>query len=190
MSSYSQRRFIPFYFQARPRAPSPQRLIDLDIASHDLPRPLLRELRQDLEVANTLGRMVTFDVPTGQWVDWERFLFILLLYNGTSYLLSVIPDLSVSFSTVLHVLWLRAGLKIMKVLLGPFAHTPATGFEKIVKCTFIAKHGMEKLLGSSKPVTMAVTLSVSKLFSLLPPDRDLRPLSSYSRCTTFYTLHS
>ena len=45
---------------------------ELDIASHNLPLPRLRELSEDLEINNTLGRMVSFDVVTQTWVDWQR----------------------------------------------------------------------------------------------------------------------
>jgi hypothetical protein len=87
MSSYKNRRNIPFYFNARRplgASGSPATVhslhsdttandtLALDIASHDLPRPRLRELREDLEIANMTGRMVTFDVTTGRWVDWIR----------------------------------------------------------------------------------------------------------------------
>jgi hypothetical protein len=90
MSSYKNRH-IPFYFNARRplaatssvtvaahhdslRSPttSTNDSLALDIASHDLPRPRLRELREDLEIANMTGHMVTFDVATGRWVDWIR----------------------------------------------------------------------------------------------------------------------
>jgi hypothetical protein len=89
MSSYKSRRYIPFYFNARRplgassatvhslRSTTTASDVDsdtlaLDITSHDLPRPRLRELREDLEIANMTGRMVTFDVTTGRWVEWIR----------------------------------------------------------------------------------------------------------------------
>lgn len=90
MTSYKNRRYIPFYFNARrplgasgssatvhslrstTTTSNDSDTLALDIASHDLPRPRLRELREDLEIANMTGRMVTFDVTTGRWVDWIR----------------------------------------------------------------------------------------------------------------------
>ena len=45
---------------------------ELDIASHDLPLPHLLELSEDLEINNTLGCMVSFNVVTQIWVDWQR----------------------------------------------------------------------------------------------------------------------
>lgn len=51
---------------------SPDQQLRLDIASHDLPRPQLRELLDELEVNNVLGYMVTYNVISKKWVDWER----------------------------------------------------------------------------------------------------------------------
>ena len=51
---------------------SPDQQLQLDIASHDLPRPQLCELLEELEVNNTLGYMVTYDIVSRKWVDWDR----------------------------------------------------------------------------------------------------------------------
>jgi hypothetical protein len=90
-----QQAHIPYYFRSRLRpghrsvsasqlttSPIPlqtllQNQLDLDIASHDLPTAHLRELREDLEINNILGRMVTFDVASRTWVDWDRYVFCL-----------------------------------------------------------------------------------------------------------------
>ena len=45
---------------------------DLDIASHDLPLLQLHELLEELEVGNVLGYMVTFNIASKKWVDWDR----------------------------------------------------------------------------------------------------------------------
>lgn len=50
----------------------PEHQLRLDIASYDLPRPQLRALRDELEVNNILGYMVTYNVTTKKWVDWDR----------------------------------------------------------------------------------------------------------------------
>ena len=44
----------------------------LDIASHDLPLLWLHELLKELEVGNVLGYMVTFNIASKKWVDWDR----------------------------------------------------------------------------------------------------------------------
>jgi hypothetical protein len=89
MSSQKQQSHIPYYFrsQLRPvRRPvfisqlgsgheTPHRnQQNLEIASHDLPLARLRELSEDLEITNILGRMVTFDVLTLTWVEWQRYV--------------------------------------------------------------------------------------------------------------------
>lgn len=44
-----------------------------DIASQDLSPPRMRELKMQLDQANTEGaRVLTFDVKTGEWATWFR----------------------------------------------------------------------------------------------------------------------
>ena len=81
LSISKQQTHIPYYFRSRlrpghrsvfasqlTRTIPPQTLLqnqlDLDIASHDLPTAHLRELCEDLEINNILGRMVTFDIAS------------------------------------------------------------------------------------------------------------------------------
>ena len=95
LSISKQQTHIPYYFRSRlrpghrsvfasqlTRTIPPQTLLqnqlDLDIASHDLPTAHLRELREDLEINNILGRMVTFDIASRTWVDWDRYVFLCL----------------------------------------------------------------------------------------------------------------
>jgi hypothetical protein len=92
MMSSKQQHHIPYFFRTQQlRRPGRRSLflsqlasgtapmdtlrrnqLNLDIASHDLPLAHLRELQEDLEINNILGRMVTFDVVTQTWVDWQR----------------------------------------------------------------------------------------------------------------------
>ncbi|KIM83577.1 hypothetical protein PILCRDRAFT_782995 [Piloderma croceum F 1598] len=87
MSSQKQQYHIPYYFRSQLRPVRRPVFLSqlgsshdtphhdqqtLDIASHDLPLARLRELSEDLEITNTLGRMVTFDVFTRTWVEWQR----------------------------------------------------------------------------------------------------------------------
>lgn len=94
MSLYSRRSFIPFYFQACPpfhmsrsqpwsdaHPSSPQLQLDLNIASHDLPCPLLCELREDLEITNTLGAHghIWRDYWSMGWLG--KVLFLILFFS-------------------------------------------------------------------------------------------------------------
>lgn len=43
-----------------------------DIASHDPPKARLRELLQELQIANGEGRMLTYDIAKQGWTEWFR----------------------------------------------------------------------------------------------------------------------
>ena len=45
---------------------------ELDITSYDLPLPHRWKLSEDLEINNTLRHIVSFNVVTQTWVDWQR----------------------------------------------------------------------------------------------------------------------
>jgi hypothetical protein len=105
MESFNKRQYhIPFYFHSRLRpghrsvslsqlasSTLPQQTLqcnqlDLDIASHDLPLACLWELREDLEINNILGRMVTFDVALRNWVSWDRYVLCPFVSLQTSHI--------------------------------------------------------------------------------------------------------
>jgi len=78
-------RHSPFYFTARDqsrRASGPIRSAseDLeaqhieDLKAHDLLPAEFRKLKQDLELYNNIGHMVTFDRIIKDWVVWTRYL--------------------------------------------------------------------------------------------------------------------
>ena len=47
-------------------------MTSFDLTSHDLPLLQLHELLEELEVGNVLGYMVTFNIASKKWVDWDR----------------------------------------------------------------------------------------------------------------------
>lgn len=67
--------YSPYQRQHQP----PPSQVDLDIASYDPPRPLMRELREDWEVMCILGNLPTFDCKTGTVLEWKRCE---LFYSG------------------------------------------------------------------------------------------------------------
>lgn len=50
----------------------PEDRVDLEIASHDLPRARMRELKAQLDDANSAGMMVTFSASRSEWIEWRR----------------------------------------------------------------------------------------------------------------------
>jgi hypothetical protein len=76
---------IPFYFSARSRTyrtPSVTRSASQelqaeqaeDLRAHDLLPADLRKLKQDLELYNNIGRIVTFNKTLKDWVVWDRYI--------------------------------------------------------------------------------------------------------------------
>jgi hypothetical protein len=76
----SQLSRIPFYFAARRRNATPPRSVseelqaqqETDLRAEDIKPAELRKLKQDLELYNAVGRLVTFDKILKDWVTWNR----------------------------------------------------------------------------------------------------------------------
>lgn len=83
-SQKSLPRRIPFYFAARtrpchtPTIRSASQELEAqqteDLNAHDLLPAQLRKLKQDLELYNNLGQMVTFCTVLKDWVFWNRYV--------------------------------------------------------------------------------------------------------------------
>jgi len=81
-------RCIPYYFAARnrqvgtpPRSLSEEHAAqqEADLRAEDLKPAELRKLKQELELNNLTGRMVTFDRVLKSWVTWYRYVFNLFM---------------------------------------------------------------------------------------------------------------
>ena len=106
----SQPSRIPFYFTARHRDRTPPRSASeeleaqqgLDMHAEDHKPAELRKLKQDLDLYNATGRIVTFDKILRDWVTWDRYVFrffdifmLLTSSNRPRRLLKTKPGVSV-----------------------------------------------------------------------------------------------
>jgi len=96
--------------------------------------------------------MVTFDVLTRTWVEWQRYVWWSCLCQ---FLLIQWQDQFVVFWSVALDQWLPVALSPLKILFGLCAPTLQTVFEWAVRCTCIVRLIMVKLLGLFKPATGA-----------------------------------
>ena len=117
----SQPNRIPFYFAARRRDRTPPRSVseelqaqqDLDLRAEDLKPAELRKLKQDLDLYNATGRIVTFDRILRDWVTWNRYVFkffnisiLLTSLNRPRRLLKTKPGVSI-FVAASSFQWVR-----------------------------------------------------------------------------------
>ena len=101
---------IPFYFAVRHHDCTPPRSVseelqaqqDLDLRAEDLKPAELRKLKQDLDLYNATGRIVTFDRILRDWVTWNRYVFkffdisiLLTSLNRPRRLLKTKPGVSI-----------------------------------------------------------------------------------------------
>ena len=52
-----------------------------DLQACDLLPAELRKLKQDLELYNSIGRLLTFDKIIKDWVVWDRYVLVLGAYH-------------------------------------------------------------------------------------------------------------
>jgi hypothetical protein len=99
------RSFRPHPYAYRPLPPPPnpvQQAADKEerlIASADLMAARMVELKIELEEANRLGIMLTYDKQAGGWAPWFRYVMFDLMIQTKFHRLSCV-GLAVPFATV------------------------------------------------------------------------------------------
>jgi hypothetical protein len=56
---------------------------DADLRAEDLKPSQLRKLKEELDLWNATGRIVTFDITLKDWADWNRYVFSVWQRNNS-----------------------------------------------------------------------------------------------------------